>query len=124
MSHQYEPFWFPECLLCGMGNLPAAVCLQHSCHEKHGLQALTQERDLESESDGHHWKGCQFCERNLFADPGAWESMALCAECWNHYVDAGRFPPTTVSQVVREIGLSQLEIGWDAATQTKVRVRR
>lgn len=124
MSHQYHPFWFPECLLCGMGNLPAVVCLLNSCHEEHGLSTIVDEQTLETEAAGHFWKGCQFCQRQMLADAAAWESTALCADCWNLYVIAERLPPTTARQVAAEVQAGKLEFGWDPFSQTLVRVRR
>jgi hypothetical protein len=122
MSHQYNPFWFPECFLCEMGNLPGAICLLHSCHERRGLIRVDEDTDLEVVLDGHSWKGCQFCEQQMLADPGSWGSFALCTDCWNLYVEAERFPPTSTYLLARELLSRKLEIGWDAATRTKVRV--
>lgn len=106
-----------------MGNLPAVVCLFSACHEEHGLVLLEHGDVHRTEASGHFWKGCHFCRRDMLADPAAFESTALCDSCWDRYVEAGRFPPTTAWAVAAEVQAGKLELGWDQATETLVRVK-
>jgi len=117
-------FWFPECILCGSGNLGGVVCLSPACHEKHGLHVVTGEKIIKLHEDGHAWRGCQFCESRMLADAGAWGSLAICTECWNLFAEAGRYPPVTPFGVTQEVVTKRLEIGWDQKSRTKVRVKK
>ena len=107
-----------------MGNLPGVICLDHSCHEKRGLARVDEEVCLERKEDNHAWKVCQFCTSKLLADSASWGSLCLCVDCWNLYVEAERFPPTTTLLVVEEVRAGTLEIGWDRHTETSIRVRK
>jgi hypothetical protein len=95
VSQQGDPGWFPECLICGMGNLPGVVCLSPP-EEDHGLTPLGRDSptvSVETERDGHVWKLCLLCDTVTLADPFAWGSRAYCVECWNAFVGRGLFPP-------------------------------
>ena len=106
MSHQGYEGWFPECIVCGMGNVGAVVCLDPTCHEAQGINPielkptkyvdgnLTVDIKL-VEEDKHWWKCCQLCDRRIHADGGAFGSYAICVECFNSYVNRGEQPPIT-----------------------------
>ena len=106
MSHQGFPGWFPECIVCRMGNVGPVVCLDPTCHEAQPLAPIVLEAtglhegdlsigDTLQQADGHFWKSCQRCERHVLADPGAFGVYALCVACYNLYAGAHRQPPTT-----------------------------
>ncbi len=95
MSHQGYEGWFPECLVCGCGNVGPIVCLDPTCHEHNGLRILDTDDERLVTHDGHYWKLCQLCERRLLSDRGAWGSFGLCVGCWNTFVRAGVYPPTS-----------------------------
>jgi hypothetical protein len=100
MSHQGFEGWFPECLVCGCGNVGPILCLDPTCHERHGLTTIDAKDERLVSHDGHHWKLCQFCDRGFLSDPGAWGSFGLCIECWNKFAAAGMFPPTSPALLV------------------------
>ena len=103
MSHQGFEGWFPECLVCGCGNVGPVVCLDPTCHEHHGLRSIIATDEHSVTRDGHHWKLCQLCERQCLSDPGAWGSFALCIECWNKFAQAEVFPPHSPSLLVAAV---------------------
>jgi hypothetical protein len=103
MSHQGYEGWFPECLVCGYGNVGPIVCLDPTCHERHGLVAITAIDERLVSHDGHTWKLCQLCERRFLSDAGAWGSFALCVSCWNKFATAGAFPPTSPALLVAAV---------------------
>jgi hypothetical protein len=101
MSHQGYEGWFPECLICGMGNLDGVVCITPSQEDEHGLTPITGERSGTSEvfSDGGHaWKRCLLCPTAMSSDPLSWGSVAYCISCWNHFTQRGLFPPTSAKR--------------------------
>jgi hypothetical protein len=100
VSHQGLPGWFPECVICGMGNLPGAVCL-NPLPEIHAQTPITDAHAMsaEIELDGHMWKRCLLCQTTMLADPAAWGSVAYCVDCWNRFARRGLHPPTTATQV-------------------------
>ena len=94
MSHQGHEGWFPECIVCHMGNVGPVVCLDPTCHETYGLKPVASSGDERLiEEGGHWWKCCQLCDRRIHADPGAFGSYAICVECFNRSVDQGEMPP-------------------------------
>ena len=106
MSHQGYEGWFPECIVCRMGNVGAVVCLDPTCHEAYGLNPIelrltkyvTGDLSVDEkliEEDGHWWKCCQLCDRRIHADPGAFGSYAICLRCFDKYASEGEYPPTT-----------------------------
>ncbi len=103
MSHQGYEGWFPECLVCGLGNVGPIVCLDPICHEHHGLRTIVANEERLVAHDGHHWKRCQLCERRCLSDPAAWGSFALCVGCWNKFASADVYPPTSPSQLFTDV---------------------
>jgi len=103
MSHQGYEGWFPECLVCGCRNVGPIVCLDPTCHERHGLATITATDERFVSHDGHHWKLCQLCERRFLSDAGAWGSYALCVQCWNKFATAGVYPPTSPSLLIAAV---------------------
>lgn len=101
MASYYDPYWFPECLICGKGNLGAVVCLNHGCHEKHGLVLIDDVRGNEHEKDGHYWNKCEFCVVLMLADPWSIGSFAICSDCWNSYVRLEQYPPVSPLEIGR-----------------------
>jgi hypothetical protein len=101
MSHQGYEGWFPECLVCGMGNLGGIVCLTPNHEEVHGLTPIVGERSgishLAQDDAGHWWMQCLLCDHRVLSDPFAWGSCAYCAGCWNHFTSRGLYPPGSVS---------------------------
>ena len=96
MSHQGNDDWYPECLVCGMGNFHGVVCLDPTCHE-HSFAELS-EPPLDSQSkrfteDGHRWVSCACCEKAVRADGGAWGTYGICISCFTAYFLARRLPP-------------------------------
>jgi hypothetical protein len=103
MSHQGFPGWFPECLVCGAGNLPGIVCLSPP-EEAHGLipiNACSPGLSMETERDGHVWKQCLLCETLMLADPFSWGSFGYCTDCWNRFAERGLFPPSSAASARR-----------------------
>lgn len=98
MSHQGYEGWFPECLICGMGNLGGIVCLTAD-GEVHGLTPIVAGRsgisDLVRDDASHRWKQCLLRDHRVLSDPFAWGSRAYCIGCWDHFTTQGMFPPTT-----------------------------
>lgn len=94
MSNQGEIGWFPECLVCGAGNIGCAVCLDPTCHEGHEATIIENAQEKYVEEADHCWQLCQFCDRKILSDGGAFGVYALCVDCWNHYARAGRLPPS------------------------------
>jgi hypothetical protein len=118
MSHQGYEGWFPECLVCGYGNVGPIVCLDPTCHERYGLHTVVATDERLVRYDGHYWKLCQLCERRCLSDPAAWGSFALCVECWNKFAEADVYPPTSPSLL-----LSAVERG-EVILRPQVRVRK
>ena len=75
MSHQGHHGWFPECLICGLGNLGAIVCVTPDFGDQHGLTPIVgpdlEISTLEQGSDGHWWKSCLLCDHLTLADARA-----------------------------------------------------
>jgi hypothetical protein len=121
MSHQGYQGWFPECLVCGCGNVGPVVCLDPTCHEHYGLRTVDA-TDASDERlvthDGHFWKLCQLCERRLLSDPGAWGSFGLCVECWNKFARADVYPPTSPSLLETAVARGEVVL------RPEVRVRK
>lgn len=96
MSHQGNPGWFPDCIDCGMGNLPHVICLDpfHSPGEAGGdpeLEKLCRHIDTKNslenkflEEEEHYWTVCLLCPTKMVSDPEAWGSKGLCADCYNN----------------------------------------
>jgi hypothetical protein len=93
MKSQRHEGWFPECLVCGRGDVGAIVCLDPACHEAHLGEIVGARRQRLIQRDGHWWKLCRFCSRPVLSDPGAWGSYALCTDCWNRLARARIAPP-------------------------------
>ncbi len=100
MSHQGYEGWFPECIVCHMGNVGAVICLDPMCHEQtiegpreYNADELSAAEMLIQE-DGHWWKCCRLCEKRIHADPGAFGSYAICVKCFDKYARRGEYPPT------------------------------
>ena len=107
MSHQGYPYWFPECFICGMGNLRGVVCMTPQTEEAHGgLIPIEGSRGTSEqiERDGHHWLRCLLCSSELIADPGAWGSYVFCVVCWNAFARQGVEPPRSAEQARRILG--------------------
>lgn len=111
MSHQGHEGWFPECLVCGMGNLNGIVCVTPDYVDQHGLTpivgTMAGTSRLAREDDGHWWKHCLLCDHPSLSDPGSWGSVAYCIGCWNHFTSRGLYPPASVS-----IGRRMSAAGW------------
>src|SRR5437660_9460439 len=103
MSHQGCDGWFPECLVCGLGNVGPIVCLDPTCHERHELRVVDSADEGLVTQDGHSWKCCHLCDRPFISDPGAWGSFALCLKCWNKFARAGVYPPTSPSLLLAAV---------------------
>lgn len=96
MSHQGLEGWFPECLICGCGNLGAIVCLDPTCHELSIGRVIPPGADSPLRiRDSHHWKDCHFCLRCVRSDGGAFGTYALCSDCWNRFAQNKMLPPTS-----------------------------
>jgi hypothetical protein len=110
MSHQGIEGWFPECLICGMGNLSGIVCLDPTCHANIYESAHDAPAASASESHhsrGHFWKTCAACQRDIRADGGSWGTYGICTECFGSYFRAHRLPPENPAEVTRH-----LQHGW------------
>lgn len=106
MSHQGNNGWFPECLVCGMGNVGAVVCLDPTCHEIYeaqGFQPLADTGEKLIEEDGHWWQYCQLCDHRIRADGGAWGTYALCVGCFNTFARGAVLPPSSPSELLRYV---------------------
>lgn len=106
MSHYGIEGWFPECILCGCGNVGAVVCLNRQCHEQYieGPREYTDEIFADDgliEEDGHWWKCCRLCDTRIHADPFAFGSYALCVACWHQFAKLGQYPPITIGAVIQ-----------------------
>lgn len=101
MSHQGHQGWFPECLVCGMGNLGGIVCLSAN-QDVHGLTPIVGKRSgisgLTQDEAGHWWMQCLLCDRRVLSDALSWGSYAYCIGCWNHFTSRGLFPPASAAQ--------------------------
>ena len=99
MSHQGHEGWFPECLVCGMGNLGGIVCVTPDVWDRHGTAPVVGDMSgnsiLTKEADGHWWKRCLLCEAKVLADSAAWGSVAYCVGCWNHFTTRDLYPPAS-----------------------------
>jgi hypothetical protein len=98
MSHQGYEGWFPECVVCGMGNLRGVICMTPLVDERHGLTPIVGPRRGDSElfgADNHWWKRCLLCDTVMCSDAFSWGSLAYCIECWNHFTKRGLYPPST-----------------------------
>lgn len=102
MTNQSYEGWYPECLVCGMGNLGPIVCLDPHDH----ADAVSARRILDGDGpealiqddDGHWWKRCRLCDRRVLSDPFA-ASIGLCAGCWNHSPERGQYPPSSAEEL-------------------------
>ena len=103
MSHQGREGWFPECLVCGMGNIGAIVCLDPACHERHDGSSVVPTGDKLRQVDGFWWVGCQLCDRNFISEPASFGSYALCIDCFNAYMAARRNPPTSPRDLASDL---------------------
>jgi hypothetical protein len=104
MSHQGLEGWFPECFICGGGNLNGVICMTPLVDEEHGFQPIRGEMSGISElrhEDGHSWKRCLLCPTQMVSDPFSWGSYAYCIECWNDFASRGVYPPTSASRARR-----------------------
>ena len=105
MSHQGHEGWFPECLVCGMGNLSGIVCVTPDYADQHGLTPIVGSTPATSKfergEDGHWWKHCLLCDHPALSDPGAWGSVAYCTGCWNHFTSRGLYPPVSAASAQR-----------------------
>lgn len=99
VSNQGEDGWFPECLICRMGNIGPAVCLDPTCHEGHEGTIIEGARERYLEEAGHAWQLCQLCDRRILSDGGAFGVYALCVDCWNAYARAGCLPPSSPAEL-------------------------
>jgi hypothetical protein len=96
MSLQSNEGWFPECLMCGCGNLSAVVCLDPTCHEAAAGSIVPSNADSVLYSrDGHYWKDCYFCSKLIRSDGGSFGTYALCADCWNACAKRKEIPPSS-----------------------------
>ena len=98
MSHQGYEGWFPECIVCNMGNVSGAICLDSTCHEMFYADSLEAPRVSEGDflfRDNHHWKKCCCCDHLMLSDPGAWGSYCICISCFTVYFRARRLPPNS-----------------------------
>jgi hypothetical protein len=102
MSHQGHEGWFPECLICGAGNLGGLVCLTPDVH---ALTPIASGRArtaiLVQDDDRHWWTQCLLCDHRMLSDPFAWGSVAYCVDCWNRFTSRGVFPPASAAQARR-----------------------
>ena len=130
MSHQGLPGWFPECVVCGDGNVGPVVCLDPTCHETRGRVPIRLEPTKYVHGDlvvdeklveegGHVWKCCQVCDRRIHADGGAFGVYAICVSCFNLYAEADRDPPASPRETQRD-----LESGVAFRSEGKINVRR
>ena len=108
MSHQGYDDWFPECLLCGHGNLGSVgiVCLDPTCHEYFYAEATEPPiatASKRSVTDGHHWASCACCDKQVRADAGSWGTYAICIPCFRAYFTARRLPPSTPTLLHRDL---------------------
>lgn len=112
MSNQGEDGWFPECLVCGMGNIHGTVCLDPTCHEGHEGTIIDGKTDKYVETAGHAWQLCQFCNRRMLSDGGSFGVYALCIDCWNAYARAGHLPPPSPRVLHEDLssGVLRLEV--------------
>ncbi len=110
MSNPGENGWFPECLVCGMGNIGCAVCLDPTCHERRAGIIIAGAREKYLEQAGHCWQLCQFCDRPMLSDGGAFGVYGLCTGCWNAYAQAGRLPPSSPEEVRDHLASGVLRI--------------
>ena len=104
MSHQGYEGWFPECFVCGMGNLTGVICLIPLQDEHHGLTPIRGKVSGPSEfvqENGHWWKGCLVCDTRTLSDPFSWGSLTYCIECWNGFVERGVYPPASAVEARR-----------------------
>ena len=95
MSHQWNDGWFPECFVCGVGNLNAVVCLNPLCHEKHQGEIIESERAKYLEQDGHYWALCHWCDEKIRSDAASWGTFAICVDCWNDFAKKQMLPPSS-----------------------------
>lgn len=99
VSHQGYEGWFPECVVCGMGNLSGIVCLS-PVEDEHLLAPIAGVAsgisNLAQDKHGHWWKSCLLCHRRVISDPLSWGSLAYCVGCWNHFSSQGLQPPRSV----------------------------
>ena len=122
VSNQGEDGWFPECLVCRMGNIGPAVCLDPTCHEAHEGEAIDGAIEKFVKTGGHAWQLCQFCDRRILSDGGSFGVYALCVECWNAYAAAGRLPPIDPSDLHNDLATGILcKQNGAAVVKTKAR---
>src|SRR3569832_1407244 len=96
MSHQGYEGWFPECIVCGMGNLSGVICLNPGCHERFYEESDEAPGVAGSglqQRDGHCWEKCCCCSHLMLSDALAWGSLGICISCFTAYFRARRLPP-------------------------------
>jgi len=101
MSGQWQRGWFPECLVCGMGNVGPVICLDPTCHEAHQGDIIEGGDEHLVTRDGHSWKLCNWCAGPILADAGAWGTYALCVDCWNRSARHRTLPPASPIQMAK-----------------------
>jgi len=99
MSHQGYEGWFPECLICGMGNVGGVVCLSPMCHEESQGQVISDATERLIEKDSQFWKLCNLCDHASLASSASWGSYAICIDCWNQYAVKNELPPSAPNQL-------------------------
>ncbi|QIF00164.1 hypothetical protein [Roseimicrobium sp. ORNL1] len=116
MSHPGIEGWFPECIICGMGNLHGVICLDPTCHEfiyESSHDAPVSSSTREHHSHGHFWKTCAACQHDIRADGASWGTYAICTECFASYFAARRLPPASPAEVAQH-----LSHGWLKLTES------
>lgn len=112
MSNQGENGWFPECLICGRGNIGGAVCLDPTCHERHNGAIIESACEKYVQKEGHWWQHCHCCDTPILSDGGSFGVYALCIDCWNVHARAGRLPPSSPLTLHENLASGVLRVAW------------
>jgi len=89
MSSQTSVGWFPECHICGFGNIGTFCCLRPECLEAARNLPREQWFDVNvwrrtqplQDKCGEWWSRCIICNKQVLASPEAWGSFACCFNC-------------------------------------------
>lgn len=87
MSNQNREGWFPECLICFLGNIGEHICLPCGLKGEVDSEKLMAAQNQENYPEpylrgNHYYLNCFQCQRGTIADGGSYGVYAICLNCY------------------------------------------